>query len=116
LILNLLRALLVVYRSVRRMHLILDNCVIQKGQAAEAFLRTIGQKIQLHFLPSYRPEENQIERLWRTIMTTSPETTAARRSRNSGTGSASTWTPGSRFVEELPVMCNNPVAESGEAI
>ena len=65
--LNLLRALLVVDRSVRRIHLILDNYAIHKSQAVEAFLRTIGQKIQLHFLPPYCPEENRIERLWRDV-------------------------------------------------
>lgn len=67
LFLNLLRALLVVYRSVRRIHLILDNYVIHKSRAVDAFLRTIGQKIQLHFLPPYCPEENRIERLWRDV-------------------------------------------------
>jgi transposase len=67
LLLNLLRAILVVYRSVRRIHLILDNYVIHKSQAVEAFLQTIGQKIRLHFLPPYCPEENRIERLWRDV-------------------------------------------------
>lgn len=67
LFLNLLRAILVVYRSVRRIHLILDNYVIHKSQAVEAFLQTIGQKIRLHFLPPYCPEENRIERLWRDV-------------------------------------------------
>jgi transposase len=67
LFLNPLRALLVVYRSVRRIHLILDNYAIHKSQAVEAFLRTIGPKIQLHFLPPYCPEENRIERLWRDV-------------------------------------------------
>lgn len=67
LFLNLLRALLLVYRSVRRIHLILDNYAIHKSQQVEAFLRTVGQKIQLHFLPPYCPEENRIERLWRDV-------------------------------------------------
>jgi len=67
LFLNLLRALLRVYRSARRIHLILDNYVIHKSELVAAFLRTVGQKIQLHFLPPYCPEENRIERLWRDV-------------------------------------------------
>jgi len=67
LFLNLLRALLVVYRSARRIHLILDNYTIHKSQRVQAFLRAIGQKIQLHFLPPYCPEENRIERLWKDV-------------------------------------------------
>lgn len=67
LFLNLLRALLRVYRSMRRIHLILDNYTIHKSLPVLAFLRTIGRKIQLHFLPPYCPEENRIERLWRDV-------------------------------------------------
>jgi transposase len=67
LFLNLLRALLNVYRAARRIHLILDNYAIHKSQVVTAFLRTIGQKIELHFLPPYCPEENRIERLWKDV-------------------------------------------------
>jgi len=67
LFLNLLRALLQVYRSARRIHVILDNYTIHKSRAVVAFLRTIGEKILLHFLPPYCPEENRIERLWRDV-------------------------------------------------
>jgi transposase len=67
LFLNLLRALLSVYRSSQRIHLILDNYVIHKSEQVAAFLRTAGQKIQLHFLPPYCPEENRIERLWKDV-------------------------------------------------
>jgi transposase len=67
LFLNLLRALLVVYRSAQRIHLILDNYIIHKSAAVAAFLRASGQKIRLHFLPPYCPEENRIERLWKDV-------------------------------------------------
>jgi transposase len=67
LFLNLLRTLLQVYRSARRIHLILDNYTIHKSLAVQAFLRTLGRKIILHFLPPYCPEENRIERLWKDV-------------------------------------------------
>jgi transposase len=67
LFLNLLRALLVVYRSARKIHLILDNYGIHKSEAVVAFLQEVGGKIQLHFLPPYCPEENRIERLWKDV-------------------------------------------------
>jgi transposase len=67
LLLNLLRALLSVYRSARKIHLILDNYAIHKSRLLALFLQTIGQKIRLHFLPPYCPEENRIELLWRDV-------------------------------------------------
>lgn len=67
LFLNLLRALLTVYRSARRIHLILDNYVIHRSRLVAVFLRTVGKKIQLHFLPPYCPQENRIERLWKDV-------------------------------------------------
>jgi len=67
LFLSLLRALLSVYRGMRCIHLILDNYGIHKSAVVQAFLRTIGGKIRLHFLPPYCPQENRIERLWKDV-------------------------------------------------
>lgn len=67
LFLNLPRALLSVYRGIRYIHLILDNDGIRKSAVVRAFLRTIGAKIRLHFLPPYCPQENRIERLWKDV-------------------------------------------------
>lgn len=67
LFLNLLRALLEVYRWARCIHLILDNYGIHKSQVVAAFLQSVGAKIRLHFLPPYCPQENRIERLWKDV-------------------------------------------------
>ena len=67
LFLNLLRALLEVYRWARCIHLILDNYGIHKSQVVAAFLRSVGTKIRMHFLPPYCPQENRIERLWKDV-------------------------------------------------
>lgn len=64
LFLNLLRALLDAYRGVRRLHLILDNYIIHKSRLTRAWLGHHGDKLRLHFLPPYCPNENKIERLW----------------------------------------------------
>lgn len=64
LFLNLLRALLETYESAKKIHVILDNYVIHKGQLAQAWLAKFGARLQLHFLPPYCPNENRIERIW----------------------------------------------------
>ena len=67
LFLNLLRTLLVVYRGMRRIHIILDNFGIHKSAVVAWFLRTAGSRIRLHFLPPYCPDENKIERTWQDV-------------------------------------------------
>lgn len=62
--LNLLRALLEAYDDAKRIHVILDNYVIHKSLVTKAWLAQFGDRIQLHFLPPYCPNENRIERLW----------------------------------------------------
>jgi transposase len=64
LFLNLLRALLDAYGWAARIHLILDNYVIHKSRLAQAWLGRHGDRLRLHFLPPYCPNENRIERLW----------------------------------------------------
>ena len=48
----------------RVIHLILDDFIIHKSRVARAWLRKLGARLRLHFLPPYCPNENQIERLW----------------------------------------------------
>jgi transposase len=67
LFLNLLRALLDVYRRMRHVHVILDNYGIHKSAVVAAFLRKVGEKIKLHFLPPYCPDDNRIERIWEDV-------------------------------------------------
>ncbi len=64
LFLHLLRALLESYRSARTIHVILDNFVIHKSRVTRAWLAACGERLRLHFLPPYCPNENRIERLW----------------------------------------------------
>jgi transposase len=67
LFLNLLRALLDVYRRMRCVHVILDNYGIHKSAVVAAFLRKVGEKLKLHFLPPYCPDDNRIERIWEDV-------------------------------------------------
>lgn len=64
LFLNLLRALRRAYRRARVLHLILDNYTIHSSRITQVALAAWGQRIRLHFLPPYCPDENRIERLW----------------------------------------------------
>ncbi|HTP30400.1 MAG TPA: IS630 family transposase [Anaeromyxobacteraceae bacterium] len=62
--LNLLRALLEAYAGAETIHVILDNYIIHKSQVTQAWLAEFGDRLRLHFLPPYCPNENRIERLW----------------------------------------------------
>jgi transposase len=67
LFLNLLRALLEAYWWARRIHVILDNYKIHKSRVVEQAMKALGDKISLHFLPPYCPDDNKIERVWRDV-------------------------------------------------
>jgi transposase len=62
--LNLLRALLESYRDAETIHVILDNYIIHKSRVTRAWLAEFGDRLRLHFLPPYCPNENRIERIW----------------------------------------------------
>ena len=62
--LNLLRALLESYRDAETIHVILDNYIIHKSRVTQAWLAEFGDRLRLHFLPPYCPNENRIERIW----------------------------------------------------
>jgi transposase len=67
LFIDLLEELLRRYPHARRLHVVMDNYVIHKGRRAQAWLRDHGQRVQLHFLPPYSPNENPIERVWQDL-------------------------------------------------
>ena len=52
------------YRHARRIHLILDNYIIHPSKRTKRFLAQCGDRLALHFLPPYCPDDNRIERVW----------------------------------------------------
>jgi transposase len=52
------------YPKAKRIHLILDNYGIHKSCFTKLVLSRCGGKVRLHFLPSYCPDENSVERVW----------------------------------------------------
>lgn len=64
LFLNLLRALLKAYDHATMIHVILDNYAVHKSRVTQAWLAEFSDRLRLHFLPPYCPNENRIERIW----------------------------------------------------
>jgi len=52
------------HRRARRIHLILDNYIIHKSGYTQRVLDALGERVCLHFLPPYCPDDNRIERVW----------------------------------------------------
>jgi len=67
LFISLLDALSSTYRRASTIHIILDNYVIHKSNQTLNAIGSIGERIQLHFLPPYSPNHNRIERLWKQL-------------------------------------------------
>jgi transposase len=63
----LLNHLLQTYPRARVLHLILDNYRIHDSKIVHAALAGFGERIQLHFLPPYCPNDNKIERVWEDL-------------------------------------------------
>jgi transposase len=63
---QLLSELATHYADAKRIHVILDNYGIHSSHETRRALRQLG-RIQLHFLPSYSPDHNRIERLWQDL-------------------------------------------------
>jgi putative transposase len=59
--LDALRCRLLCYRKI---HVICDNARIHDCQLVQHYLQRWGQRIVLHYLPTYAPEANPIERIW----------------------------------------------------
>jgi len=51
-------------RDARRIHLIVDNYIIHSSKKTKRFLAQFGDRVVLHFLPPYCPNDNRIERVW----------------------------------------------------
>lgn len=67
LFIELCRELASRYRGWGTVHLVLDNYSIHCSRATRDALAGLGGKIQLHFLPQYSPEYNDIERVWGAV-------------------------------------------------
>ena len=68
LFIELLKKLLKIYPDKRTIHLILDNYQIHCSRQTQAWLAEHGQRLRLHFLPPYCPDDNRIERrVWREL-------------------------------------------------
>jgi hypothetical protein len=68
LFIDMLSKLLRVYADKNLIHVILDNFAIHSSRQTQDWLSEHGQKIRLHFLPPYCPDDNRIERkLWREV-------------------------------------------------
>ena len=62
----MLRRLDVHYATARLIHIILDNYGVHKSHETLRALTNLP-RIRLHFLPSYSPDHNRIERLWQDL-------------------------------------------------
>jgi transposase len=68
LFIELLKKLLKVYADKRLIHVIVDNYAIHTSRQTRAWLGEHGQRLRLHFLPPYCPDDNRIERrVWREV-------------------------------------------------
>lgn len=64
----LLEKLLNCYHDKRLIHVIVDNYSIHSSRRLRAWLGEFGQRLRLHFLPPYCPDDNRIERcVWREL-------------------------------------------------
>lgn len=55
------------YGGARKIHLVLDNFRIHSSRAVQAARARWGDRVVLHFLPPYCPDDNRIERLWKDL-------------------------------------------------
>jgi len=60
-------AILAAYPSMRIIHVFLDNARYHHAHLVRQWLARHGHRITLHFIPSYCPHLNPIERLWRLM-------------------------------------------------
>jgi len=67
LFIDLAHAVMRRYRGVRRVHLILDNYSIHSSKVTRSALQRYEDRLVLHFLPPFCPDENMIEQLWRDL-------------------------------------------------
>jgi len=53
--------------TMSRIHVFLDNARYHHARAVTGWLQQPGRRIVLHFVPSYCPHLNPIERLWKVM-------------------------------------------------
>ena len=63
----LLMAIVSMYPTKRLIHVFLDNARYHHAVLVQEWLARPGCRIKLHFIPSYCPHVNPIERLWRLM-------------------------------------------------
>ena len=62
------KKLLAVYPHAKVIHVICDNFTIHDSNQTRTWLKEHGQRLRLHFLPPYCPDDNRIERvIWREM-------------------------------------------------
>ena len=68
LFIELLAKVLRAYPDAAVVHVVLDNYCAHGSRQTRAWLDQFGQRVRLHFLPPYDPDDNRIERkLWREV-------------------------------------------------
>lgn len=68
LFIEMMKKLLREYADEQVIHVVLDNYGIHSSRQSRSWLAEHGQKLRLHFLPPYCPDDNRIERkLWREM-------------------------------------------------
>lgn len=68
LFIELLKKLLREYADSKIIHVILDNYAIHTSRQTRTWLAEHGERLRLHFLPPYCPDDNRIERrAWREL-------------------------------------------------
>ncbi len=55
------------YPAMRLIHVFLDNARYHHARLVQEWMARPGRRIRLHFIPSYCPHLNPIERLWRLM-------------------------------------------------
>ena len=68
LFIELLKKLAAAHADKQLIHVVLDNYCVHTSRQTNLWLRQFGQKLRLHFLPPYDPDDNRIERkVWREV-------------------------------------------------
>ena len=55
------------YPAMRLIHVFLDNARYHHAKLVQEWMARPGRRIRLHFIPSYCPHLNPIERLWQLM-------------------------------------------------
>ncbi len=63
----LLMSIEALYPAMRLIHVFLDNARYHHARLVQEWMARPGRRIRLHFIPSYCPHLNPIERLWRLM-------------------------------------------------